>query len=229
MNQFTAIYNGNGELINNIKYYDGFMGQRVGAISCLAFHPHWVCILFWDFGICISQLKVVLDEGKAQTSPARRGAASAQFSEGSLSLLSSPSPSLLILQPVSGATSADVPAAEPFLPVGQLGTDPITLGLPPGVALSLATEILQGEFAWSWVERCSLSLPACQMLCAYLFRASVLADSRLTRVSPGLLLHCCLCKVVGRPNAVQQKNCQKKKKKRKLKSLQADKVWDKTE
>lgn len=42
MNQFTAIYNGNGELINNIKYYDGFMGQRVGAISCLAFHPHWV-------------------------------------------------------------------------------------------------------------------------------------------------------------------------------------------
>ncbi|XP_062447383.1 regulatory-associated protein of mTOR isoform X6 [Rhea pennata] len=41
MNQFTAIYNGSGELINNIKYYDGFMGQRVGAISCLAFHPHW--------------------------------------------------------------------------------------------------------------------------------------------------------------------------------------------
>ncbi|XP_006886224.1 PREDICTED: regulatory-associated protein of mTOR isoform X2 [Elephantulus edwardii] len=41
MNQFTAIYNGNGELINHIKYYDGFMGQRVGAISCLAFHPHW--------------------------------------------------------------------------------------------------------------------------------------------------------------------------------------------
>ncbi|XP_070596309.1 regulatory-associated protein of mTOR isoform X2 [Erythrolamprus reginae] len=41
MNQFTAIYNGHGELINNIKYYDGFMGQRVGAISCLAFHPHW--------------------------------------------------------------------------------------------------------------------------------------------------------------------------------------------
>lgn len=44
MNQFTAIYSGNGELINHIKYYDGFMGQRVGAISCLAFHPHWVCV-----------------------------------------------------------------------------------------------------------------------------------------------------------------------------------------
>lgn len=44
MNQFTAIYSGSGELINHIKYYDGFMGQRVGAISCLAFHPHWVCV-----------------------------------------------------------------------------------------------------------------------------------------------------------------------------------------
>ncbi|KAI5934057.1 regulatory-associated protein of mTOR isoform X2 [Manis javanica] len=41
MNQFTAIYSGSGELVNSIKYYDGFMGQRVGAISCLAFHPHW--------------------------------------------------------------------------------------------------------------------------------------------------------------------------------------------
>lgn len=41
MNQFTAVYSGSGELINSIKYYDGFMGQRVGAISCLAFHPYW--------------------------------------------------------------------------------------------------------------------------------------------------------------------------------------------
>lgn len=44
MNQFTAVYSGTGELINSIKYYDGFMGQRVGAISCLAFHPYWVCV-----------------------------------------------------------------------------------------------------------------------------------------------------------------------------------------
>lgn len=51
MNQFTAIYNGNGELINNIKYYDGFMGQRVGAISCLAFHPHWVCVPHQGWGM----------------------------------------------------------------------------------------------------------------------------------------------------------------------------------
>uniref|UniRef100_A0A3Q2ZE15 Regulatory-associated protein of mTOR n=1 Tax=Hippocampus comes TaxID=109280 RepID=A0A3Q2ZE15_HIPCM len=41
MNQFIAVYNANGDVISNIKYYDGFMGQRIGAISCLAFHPHW--------------------------------------------------------------------------------------------------------------------------------------------------------------------------------------------
>lgn len=42
MNQFIAVYNTNGDVISNIKYYDGFMGQRIGAISCLAFHPFWV-------------------------------------------------------------------------------------------------------------------------------------------------------------------------------------------
>ncbi|RXM36765.1 Regulatory-associated protein of mTOR [Acipenser ruthenus] len=42
MNQFIAVYNSSGDVISNIKYYDGFMGQRIGAISCLAFHPYWV-------------------------------------------------------------------------------------------------------------------------------------------------------------------------------------------
>ncbi|KAL1006030.1 hypothetical protein UPYG_G00066980 [Umbra pygmaea] len=41
MNQFIAVYNAAGDIISNIKYYDGFMGQRIGAISCLAFHPYW--------------------------------------------------------------------------------------------------------------------------------------------------------------------------------------------
>ncbi|XP_046693825.1 regulatory-associated protein of mTOR isoform X3 [Silurus meridionalis] len=41
MNQFIALYNSSGDVISNIKYYDGFMGQRIGAISCLAFHPYW--------------------------------------------------------------------------------------------------------------------------------------------------------------------------------------------
>lgn len=45
MNQFIAVYNANGDVISNIKYYDGFMGQRIGAISCLAFHPYWVTLI----------------------------------------------------------------------------------------------------------------------------------------------------------------------------------------
>lgn len=48
MNQFIAVYNANGDVISNIKYYDGFMGQRIGAISCLAFHPHWVNNTAWQ-------------------------------------------------------------------------------------------------------------------------------------------------------------------------------------
>uniref|UniRef100_A0A8D0CEE3 Regulatory-associated protein of mTOR n=1 Tax=Scleropages formosus TaxID=113540 RepID=A0A8D0CEE3_SCLFO len=41
MNQFIAVYSSSGDIISNIKYYEGFMGQRIGAISCLAFHPYW--------------------------------------------------------------------------------------------------------------------------------------------------------------------------------------------
>ena len=27
------------EMLNNIRYHDGFMGQRIGPTKCLAFHP----------------------------------------------------------------------------------------------------------------------------------------------------------------------------------------------
>lgn len=78
MNQFTAIYNGNGELINNIKYYDGFMGQRVGAISCLAFHPHWVCVP--AFGVGMS----CWDRGSGTETPMVKGAVPASCSSTGL-------------------------------------------------------------------------------------------------------------------------------------------------
>lgn len=29
-----------GELTNSIRYHDGFLGTRIGPVSCLAFHPH---------------------------------------------------------------------------------------------------------------------------------------------------------------------------------------------
>lgn len=33
------MYNLHGDHINTIKYHEGFMGARIGPVSCLAFHP----------------------------------------------------------------------------------------------------------------------------------------------------------------------------------------------
>lgn len=30
------------EMLNHIRYHDGFMGQRIGPTKCLAFHPYKV-------------------------------------------------------------------------------------------------------------------------------------------------------------------------------------------
>jgi hypothetical protein len=32
--------NFNGEELSLIRYHDGFLGQRIGPVSCLAFHPY---------------------------------------------------------------------------------------------------------------------------------------------------------------------------------------------
>ena len=40
--QVIKIFNLNGDNLGLIRYHDGFMGQRIGPINCLAFHPHWV-------------------------------------------------------------------------------------------------------------------------------------------------------------------------------------------
>jgi WD40 repeat protein len=43
--QFIKILTLNGDQLGNIiKYHDGFLGQRIGAVSCLAFHP-WKLLL----------------------------------------------------------------------------------------------------------------------------------------------------------------------------------------
>ncbi len=33
------------EMLNHIRYHDGFMGQRIGPTKSLAFHPYKVCSL----------------------------------------------------------------------------------------------------------------------------------------------------------------------------------------
>ena len=40
--QMITVYNTSGDTTSVIKYHEGFMGQRVAKVSCLAFHPHLV-------------------------------------------------------------------------------------------------------------------------------------------------------------------------------------------
>jgi len=38
--QKVKVFNINGEELSLIRYHDGFLGQRIGPISCLSFHPY---------------------------------------------------------------------------------------------------------------------------------------------------------------------------------------------
>lgn len=40
MNQFISMYTLNGTLLNTIRGYDGFMGHKIGPVTCLNYHPH---------------------------------------------------------------------------------------------------------------------------------------------------------------------------------------------
>ncbi|KAK9885163.1 hypothetical protein WA026_010673 [Henosepilachna vigintioctopunctata] len=42
--QSLYIYNLQGRLINDIRFFDGFMAPRIGLINCLNFHPHKVIL-----------------------------------------------------------------------------------------------------------------------------------------------------------------------------------------
>ena len=39
-NQFIKLFNIEGETLDMIRYHEGFLGQRIGPVSFLAFHPH---------------------------------------------------------------------------------------------------------------------------------------------------------------------------------------------
>ncbi|XP_064606975.1 LOW QUALITY PROTEIN: regulatory-associated protein of mTOR-like [Liolophura sinensis] len=42
VNQYITVFNQSGDTLSTMKYHEGFMGQRIGPISCMAFHPHRV-------------------------------------------------------------------------------------------------------------------------------------------------------------------------------------------
>ncbi|XP_052263117.1 regulatory-associated protein of mTOR-like isoform X2 [Dreissena polymorpha] len=41
-NQYIGVYNQSGDSLSTLKYHDGFIGQRLGAITSLSFHPYKV-------------------------------------------------------------------------------------------------------------------------------------------------------------------------------------------
>lgn len=43
-NQFIKVTNFNGDTLSSIYYHEGFLSQRIGPISALAFHPYKVCL-----------------------------------------------------------------------------------------------------------------------------------------------------------------------------------------
>ncbi|CAH1990620.1 unnamed protein product [Acanthoscelides obtectus] len=44
LNQFISIYTLKGTLINTIRVYEGFMGHKIGPVTCLNYHPHRVAL-----------------------------------------------------------------------------------------------------------------------------------------------------------------------------------------
>jgi len=37
--QFVSVLNHSGETLSTVKYHEGFMGQRIAPVTCIAFHP----------------------------------------------------------------------------------------------------------------------------------------------------------------------------------------------
>lgn len=46
-NQFIGVYNTLGDNLSIIKYYEGFLGQRIGVVSCLVFYLYKVYNFFY--------------------------------------------------------------------------------------------------------------------------------------------------------------------------------------
>jgi regulator-associated protein of mTOR len=42
--QFVKVFDTSGNLLSNIRSYDGFLGQRLSPIQTLSFHPHKVLL-----------------------------------------------------------------------------------------------------------------------------------------------------------------------------------------
>uniref|UniRef100_A0AB74UMX4 Regulatory associated protein of mTOR n=1 Tax=Euwallacea interjectus TaxID=321055 RepID=A0AB74UMX4_9CUCU len=53
-NQFISIFSLNGNSLNTIRFYEGFMGQKIGPVNCLNFHPHKVALAAGTADCCVN-------------------------------------------------------------------------------------------------------------------------------------------------------------------------------
>lgn len=44
VNSTINVHHLNGQTVNTIRFYEGFMGHRIGPVSCLAYHPHRIAL-----------------------------------------------------------------------------------------------------------------------------------------------------------------------------------------
>ncbi|KAL4702555.1 hypothetical protein ACJJTC_013557 [Scirpophaga incertulas] len=61
VNQCISVYDLDGAHLNTIKFHEGFMGARIGPVSCLAFHPLRVAL---GVGSKDSSVSVYVGEGR---------------------------------------------------------------------------------------------------------------------------------------------------------------------
>ncbi|KAJ8928348.1 hypothetical protein NQ314_019078 [Rhamnusium bicolor] len=54
LNQFISIYTLKGTLINTIRFYEGFMGHKIGPVTCLNYHPHKVALATGTSDCCVN-------------------------------------------------------------------------------------------------------------------------------------------------------------------------------
>ncbi|EPS59850.1 hypothetical protein M569_14955, partial [Genlisea aurea] len=52
--QIIKVFNLNGHPLGTIQYYPTFMGQKIGSVRCLAFHPHQVMLAASASDACVS-------------------------------------------------------------------------------------------------------------------------------------------------------------------------------
>lgn len=52
--QNIKVFSLNGEQLSFIRYYPTFMAQRIGSVSCLAFHPYRVLLAAGCADACVS-------------------------------------------------------------------------------------------------------------------------------------------------------------------------------